>query len=155
MHLLGKVVFVHVTRFSDLGLRLVMRLGVATPEERLTVGKLAADISASEAHVAKVVAKLVELQIARSVRGRHGGIHICEDAFPMGVGTLLRQLEGDGEVINCVTPDPCPFVRYDCLLRAKLADAKEAFYNSLDEITLGELLEDARKRYPVGILLKE
>ncbi|WJZ03682.1 HTH-type transcriptional repressor NsrR [Corynebacterium freiburgense] len=145
----------HVTRFSDLGLRLVMRLGVATLEERLTVSKLASDIGASEAHVAKVVAKLVDLQIARSVRGRLGGIYIREDAYPIRLGELFRQLEGDEEVINCDHPDPCPLVRYDCLLRNKLAEAKEAFYGSLDQITLGELLSDARERYPIGILLKE
>ncbi|WP_246118293.1 RrF2 family transcriptional regulator [Corynebacterium canis] len=149
------MIFVHLTRFSDLGMRLVMRLGVADPSERLTVSKLAADIHASEAHVAKVVARLVELGVARSVRGRSGGVYIREDAFPLGLGKLIRSLEGDSEMVDCFTEDPCPFIRHDCLLRIKLADAKEAFYQSLDQITLGELLADAQARYPAEFVLKE
>lgn len=132
-----------------------MRLGIADEEERLTVSKLAADIQASEAHVAKIVARLVELGVARSVRGRIGGVYICDEAYPMGVGDLIRKLEGDEELVDCISERPCPFVRYDCLLRYKLADAKEAFYRSLNSITLEDLLTDARARYPVEFVLKE
>ena len=85
-----------MTRFADLGLRVVMRLGAPSADQegrRNTVNNLAEDISASSAHVAKVVAKLVNIGVANSVRGRKGGIVLADDAHSMKVGEVLRKLE--------------------------------------------------------------
>ncbi|MDU0478965.1 Rrf2 family transcriptional regulator [Staphylococcus chromogenes] len=138
----------HLTRFTDLGLRLVMRLGeadrgdVAKQVPRTTVAMLADDINASYAHVARVVAALAELGVIRSERGRAGGVYLQEHAAQRSVGWLLRQLEGEGEVVNCVEPE-CPYASRDCLLRHRLAAAKEAFFASLDDLLLGDLIAQA------------
>lgn len=136
-----------LTRFSDLGLRAVMRLGEiaqaadvnVAPAPRTTVATLAADINASYAHVARVVAALAELNVVRSERGRSGGIYLHDGAFETSVGWLLRQLEGDREVVNCADPE-CPYAGRDCLLRHRLAAAREAFFASLDDLTVRELV---------------
>ncbi|MEJ5998885.1 RrF2 family transcriptional regulator [Corynebacterium sp. H130] len=144
----------HLTRFSDLGLRLVLRLGeyekglAVEPNRRSTVANLAADINGSEAHVARVVAKLAELGIARSVRGRVGGVYLSEDAHDMSIGHILRLLEGPGEVINC---EECPYRTRDCLLRLRLAAAKEAFFASMDDITVADLLADNEQKTIVAL----
>lgn len=144
----------HLTRFSDLGLRLVLRLGEyekglgVEPGQRSTVANLAADINGSEAHVARVVAKLAELGIARSVRGRSGGVYLNEDAYTMTIGQILRMLEGPGEVINC---KECPYASRDCLLRHRLAAAKEAFFASMDDITVADLLADNEQKTIVAL----
>lgn len=151
---IGKVDDMHLTRFSDLGLRLVLRLGEYTknlavePGRRSTVANLAADINGSEAHVARVVAKLAELGIARSVRGRVGGVYLDDAAYTMTVGQILRLLEGPGEVINCAE---CPFASRDCLLRHRLAAAKEAFFASMDDLTVADLLRDNETKTLVAL----
>lgn len=137
-----------MTRFADLGLRVVMRLGAPSPEQagrRNTVSILAEDINASSAHVAKVVAKLVNIGVANSVRGRKGGIVLADDAPAMRVGDVLRKLEVDNEVINCVEPTECPYYSCNCLLRKRLAGAREAFFDALNDITLGDLLEHTQR----------
>ncbi|MEJ5927664.1 Rrf2 family transcriptional regulator [Corynebacterium sp. H128] len=145
-----------LTRFSDLGLRLLMQLGdysrgLVTPvDRRSTVANLAVDINASEAHVARVVAKLAELGVVRSVRGRAGGVYLQEEAEALSVGAVLRQLEGRGEVINCKEP-ACPYAARDCLLRHRLAAAQEAFFASLDDFTVAELLRDTQVKTAVAL----
>lgn len=144
----------HLTRFSDLGLRLVLRLGeyhydlAVEPGRRSTVSNLAVDINGSEAHVARVVAKLAELGIARSVRGRTGGVYLSGDAFEMSIGQILRLLEGPSEVINCAE---CPFASRDCLLRHRLAAAKEAFFASMDDLTVADLVSDNVRKTSVSL----
>lgn len=144
----------HLTRFSDLGLRLVLRLGEYSKNigiesgRRSTVANLAADINGSEAHVARVVAKLAELGIVRSVRGRSGGVYLDDAAYDMTVGQVLRLLEGSGEVVNC---EECPYVSRNCLLRHRLAAAKEAFFASMDDLTLADLLQDNEQKTVVAL----
>lgn len=137
-----------LTRFTDLGLRLVMRLGASGAVEvsqRVTVNALASSIRAPETHVARVVARLVELEVASSVRGRNGGVFLTSTAPEMSVGKLARLLEGEGEVVNCIQPEECPFAKNDCLLRHRLAVAKQAFFESLDDLTIADLIADASK----------
>ena len=139
-----------MTRFADLGLRVVMRLGAPSADQegrRNTVNNLAEDISASSAHVAKVVAKLVNIGVANSVRGRKGGIVLADDAASMKVGEVLRKLEVSSEVINCVEPTECPYYSNNCLLRTRLARAREAFFAALDDLTIADLLEHTAREH--------
>ncbi|AKK03982.1 RrF2 family transcriptional regulator [Corynebacterium epidermidicanis] len=136
----------HLTRFTDLGLRLVLRLGeinhgnVDKPAVRTTVAMLAEDINASYAHVARVVATLADMGVLRSERGRAGGVYLQDEALQRTIGGLLRKLEGGGEMVNCMQP-VCPYASRDCLLRHRLAAAKEAFFVSLDDLTIAELID--------------
>lgn len=145
----------HLTRFSDLGLRIVMRLGesgngsVDKRARRETVAAIAESINASRDHVARVVAKLTALEVVRSERGRAGGVYLNDTAPERSVGWLLRELEGSGEVINCIEPE-CPYAARDCLLRHRLAAAKEAFFASLDDFTVGELISATVNTAPPG-----
>lgn len=141
----------HLTRFSDLGLRFVMALGAGghcewNPEAtRATVRGIAQQINASEAHAAKVVAKLAELGTVTSTRGRGGGLILSAVAQDEPVGQLLRKLEGPAEVVNCEEPE-CPFESLDCVLRVRLRRAQEAFFASMDDFTVGQLVERTRER---------
>lgn len=127
-----------LTRFTDLGLRIVMRLAAEGLGEQLHTGDLATELSASYAHAAKVVARLVSLGVVESVRGRHGGVSITQDGLCHSVGWLARRLEGDGEVVDCEGAHPCP-VRTGCRLRGALRIAQEAFFCALDSWTLAEM----------------
>ena len=127
-----------LTRFTDIGLRVVMRLVTAPADTTLTSRDLAAELAVPYTHVAKVVSRLSELGIIHSRRGRAGGIAITELGRSAQVGWLARRLEGDGEVVDCEGPQPCP-LKGNCRLRGALAQAQRAFYASLDEHTIDEL----------------
>jgi Rrf2 family nitric oxide-sensitive transcriptional repressor len=76
-------------------------------------------------------------------RGRVGGLVLTEAGRNASIGRLVRELEGDREVIECGGESPCPLIAA-CRLRRVLADAKEAFYRELDRYTVTDLTADSR-----------
>ncbi|GAY16579.1 Rrf2 family transcriptional regulator [Mycobacterium sp. shizuoka-1] len=128
-----------LTRFTDLGLRAMMLLATGQArEQRVTTRTVAAASGASEHHVAKAVSRLTELGLVHARRGRAGGLELTEAGREVSLGWLVRELEGDREVVDCTGQSPCPLIA-GCRLRRVLADAKEAFYAELDRYTVADL----------------
>lgn len=130
-----------LTQFTDLGLRVVMHLAAssASSADNVPRTKLVAEqLQLSYAHTTKVVAKLNELGVVTTRRGRGGGLAITELGRTASIGWLARQLEGDEEVVDCEGANPCP-LRHGCNLRKALRDAQGAFYATLDDITVADL----------------
>lgn len=132
-----------LTVFSDLSLRIIMRMAAAEPGIKFTAGGVADELNASRAHVAKVVTKLVEMGLIDAVKGRYGGIYLADGALDRSVGGILRELEL-GEVVDCVGTN-CPLLPV-CGLRSALAGAQEAFFAHLDPLKVGDLIGDADQR---------
>ncbi|MCV7279225.1 Rrf2 family transcriptional regulator [Mycolicibacterium flavescens] len=132
-----------LTRFTDIGLRTMMLLAAGEAEDRrVTTRSIAVGAHASENHVAKAVARLADLGMVHTQRGRAGGLTLTEAGREASLGWLIRRLEGDREVIECAGSDPCPLLSA-CRLRRALADAKEAFYRELDRYTIADLSRGA------------
>lgn len=128
-----------LTRFTDLGLRAMMLLAAGeSNDHRVTTRTVAVGAGASEHHVAKAVSRLVDLGMVKSRRGRVGGLELTESGRHASIGWLVRELEGDREVIECEGAQPCPLIAA-CRLRRALGDAKEAFYRELDRYTITDL----------------
>lgn len=126
-----------LTMFSDLSLRIIMRMAVGEEGAKYTSASIADELNASRAHVAKVVTRLADLKLVTSMKGRYGGIYLADGALDQSVGGLLRILE-TGEVVDCVGTD-CPLLP-GCRLRGALAGAQEAFFAHLDAMTIGDLV---------------
>ncbi|AHH17352.1 transcriptional regulator, BadM/Rrf2 family [Nocardia nova SH22a] len=130
-----------LSRFTDLGLRAMMRLAVSSgAEERVTAKLIARQVNASEHYVAKAVTKLSDLGLVASQRGRAGGIFLTDAGRAATVGQIVRGLEGSAEVVDCVGDHPCPLAGA-CRLRRILAQAQESFYLELDRYTLRDLVD--------------
>ncbi|MGP3754916.1 transcriptional regulator, BadM/Rrf2 family [Streptomyces sp. LamerLS-316] len=137
-----------LTRFTDVALRVLMRLTVtADDEDPPTTREVAATMQVPYTHAAKVVARLQHLGLVDARRGRGGGLSLTTAGRAASIGALVRQLEGPGEVVECEGATPCP-LRSACLLRSALRRAEEAFYASLDPLTVGDLVSS-----PTGPLL--
>ncbi len=142
-----------LNKFTDLGLRIVMRLAVqhetpaGTSSSRELVESarrasntrtLAAEMGVSAAHAAKVVTRLSALGVVTTRRGRGGGLLITELGRDASLGWLARRLEGDEEVVECEGDRPCP-LRTACSLRGVLRDAQLAFFAELDRYTVADV----------------
>lgn len=138
-----------LTQFTDLGLRVVMRLAVLDAAGCPSTREVAQQLNVSYAHATKVVTRLGELGMVTTKRGRGGGLCITELGRGASVGWLARRLEGDGEVVTCEGDKPCP-LRGGCLLRGALRDAQEAFFASLDAVTI----EDVTRQPSKSVLLR-
>lgn len=95
----------------------------------------------------RVITRLAELGVIDARRGRGGGLAITELGRTARIGWLLCRLEnhsGSTEVIECEGPNPCP-LRFGCRLRGALRRAQDAFYASLDELTVEDLIRPPTK----------
>ena len=139
-----------LTRFTDLGLRAMMLLAAGEAEgRRVTTRSIAVGANASEHHIAKAVSRLADLGMVSARRGRVGGLELTDQGRSAAIGSLVRSLEGDREVIDCGGDNPCPLVPA-CRLRRALAEAKEAFYAELDRYTVADLARSSNLTVLLG-----
>ena len=98
-------------------------------------------VNASENHLAQVINQLAHAGFIITLRGRHGGFHLARRADQISVGAVFRTFEGDMPFIECLGDEnTCP-LRPACRMKAHLARAVEAFYATLDPITLSDLTD--------------
>lgn len=139
-----------LTRFTDVALRVLMRLAVVENEDPPTTREVAATMEVPYTHTAKVVARLQHLGLVEARRGRGGGLILTGAGRSASIGGLVRELEGPGDVVECEGSTPCP-LRSACRLRSALRRAQEAFYASLDPITVAELVTSPTGPLLIGI----
>ncbi|MFD6425688.1 RrF2 family transcriptional regulator [Streptomyces sp. NPDC060198] len=136
-----------LTRFTDVALRVLMRLAVMENGEPPTTREVASVMRVPYTHTAKVVARLQHLGLVEARRGRGGGLALTGAGRTASIGGLVRELEGEGDVVECEGDTPCPLLAA-CRLRGALRRAQEAFFAELDPLTVTELVAS-----PTGPLL--
>ncbi len=85
-----------VLRVSDAGslaLHAMVALAEA-PERRASAKEIAADLNASEAHLAKVLQRLARAGLVDSVRGRGGGFRLARPANRIKLMDVYQAIEG-------------------------------------------------------------
>lgn len=135
----------NLTAFTDVSLRLIMRLAVADDGELLTTRAVADMLSVPYTHMTKAVARLSDMGLVEARRGRGGGLLLTEAGHASSVGAIARELEGEGDLASCEGSPPCP-LREACQLRVALAQAQEAFYASLDQVSVESLVAAPARR---------
>ncbi|WP_077191228.1 RrF2 family transcriptional regulator [Streptomyces lydicus] len=140
-----------LTKFTDLGLRAVMRLAVTEQAEPLTTRKVAEAMGVPYAHMAKAITRLQHLGVLEARRGRGGGLELTGLGQQASVGWLVRELEGVEAVVACDGDPPCP-LRGACRLRGALRQAQDAFYAALDPLTVADLVASPTGPVLVGLV---
>ncbi|MEV5517979.1 nitric oxide-sensing transcriptional repressor NsrR [Streptomyces flaveolus] len=143
-----------LTKFTDLALRSVMRLAVLKDgDDPLATREVAEVVGVPYTHAAKAITRLQHLGVVEARRGRGGGLTLTELGRHASVGWLVRELEGDGEVVACEGETPCP-LRGACRLRGALRAAQEAFYSALDPLTVADLVASPTGPVLVGLTVR-
>ena len=130
-----------LTSFSDYGLRVLMLLGLRGGA-LVTIREMAQSYAVSENHLLKVVQTLAKLGYVEPVRGRSGGIRLTAKPGEIRLGEVVRQLESDFALVDCMDEQrrAACVISSACRLQKPLARAMEAFLDVLDEYTLADLL---------------
>lgn len=128
-----------LTRFTDLGLRVLMYLTQHERLEPVTNAELASQFQVPHNHVIKVVHRLGKLGWVDTQRGRNGGLRLAAGAETLRLGTILRTLEGTPELVDCDEP-PC-VLKGRCLVKSALNAGLASFYAKLDEYSLADVAE--------------
>jgi Rrf2 family nitric oxide-sensitive transcriptional repressor len=127
---------------TDYALRLLIVLQLK-PNERMTTREIAELFGISVNHLNKVSQKLVRMGLLTASRGRGGGVELAPGTSEQKVGDLMKQLDPDEEVAQCRgggTLAPCK-ISPACRLRSIFAEAKEAFWKSLNQYTIADLVK--------------
>ncbi|MGQ4427144.1 nitric oxide-sensing transcriptional repressor NsrR, partial [Streptomyces violaceoruber] len=91
-----------LTKFTDLALRSVMRLAVVRDgDEPLATREVAEVVGVPYTHAAKAITRLQHLGVVEAQRGRGGGLTLTDLGRRASVGWLVRELEGEAEVVDC------------------------------------------------------
>lgn len=141
-----------ITAQEEYGLRCILRLARAPHGSSLTIPEVAQAEGLSEPYVAKILAVLRKSGLVESERGRLGGYRLAKPPSEIGLGSLLLVL---GEPLF-TEPEYCE--RHSgteanngqcvhvsaCSLRGLWNTLEHWIRSSLDQITLGDLLQNER-----------
>ncbi|UWQ49140.1 Rrf2 family transcriptional regulator [Leisingera caerulea] len=131
-----------ITKRTNIAVRLLMYC--AAHEDRLvTKAEIAECCNISENHLAQVINQLSQLGYLATQRGRNGGMNLGKPAAEIRIGDVFRDVEGNLPMVECFADadNTCP-LSDACRLKVALADAAQAFYASLDDISLESLVCD-------------
>ncbi len=78
-----------------------------SPGKYMTAGEISRVISGSEAHLAKVMRRLVRAGLISSTRGPGGGFKIVKRASDISLLDIYEAIEGKFQVGDCMLDDPC------------------------------------------------
>lgn len=129
-----------LTHYTDYALRVLMYLGVRG-EGLATITEISERYGISRNHVMKVVFDLGRLDYVETVRGRHGGVRLRRAPEEINVGELVRHMESNLALVECLGDHNSCCLTPVCVLRGAVEEALEAFLGVLDRYTLADLIE--------------
>ena len=89
--------------------------------------------------VMKVVNALTKGQFLSAQRGRAGGLRLSRDADAIRLGDLVRHMETDFDLVECMRPTNRCTISGCCKLISPLAEARTAFLATLDQYTVRDI----------------
>jgi Rrf2 family nitric oxide-sensitive transcriptional repressor len=129
-----------ITKHTDYALRVLIYLG-SRKGGRVTTQSIADAFNISGSHLQKVVRALGELGVIELFRGVNGGVELTVDPADIFVGEVVRALDDEDAWIECFSEDTddC-VVSTACGLKSALRTAQEAFYASLDPVSVADVI---------------
>lgn len=140
-----------VTRYTDYSLRVLMYVALKG-NELSTIAEIAEAYDISKNHLMKVVNQLANKGYLQAVRGKNGGMRLGHAAEKINIGKLVRDTEQDLELVECFGKNNACVITPACELKRVLAQALEAFFSSLDNYTLADLLPQKYQKKMIQLL---
>lgn len=129
-----------LTLFTDYSLRVLLVLASRT-EALVTIADITEAFGISQAHLMKVTHALGKTGWVDTVRGRNGGMRLAVDPRKLSLGEVVRRLEADFALVECLGEDNHCVLTGGCGLEAALRLATEVFLRELDRYTLADLVD--------------
>ena len=129
-----------LTKRSNISMRVLMFCGI-NDGRLVTKSEIAEACNTSENHLAQVINRLSQLGFLHTQRGRNGGMRLSRPMSEIMVGDVFRAIESGVPITECfdAQENTCPLIDV-CRLRDVIARATEAFYASMDDVTLADLV---------------
>ncbi|MGZ5798747.1 MAG: RrF2 family transcriptional regulator [Caldimonas sp.] len=128
-----------LTTMTDYALRLLMYVG-QHPERLCTISEVAGVYGISEAHLMKITHRLGLAGWLETVRGKGGGMRLAAAPADINLGAVVRSVEPDFALVDCLTTDNACRLTGHCRLTRIVSEALQSFLSHLDRHTLADLL---------------
>jgi Rrf2 family protein len=137
----------HLSKKAEYALRATIHLGIAAEVGRTTVS--GADLAEANKlplkFIERILQELREAGIVETHRGKFGGYSLAKPADQIGVGELVRLVDGRLAPICCASENayqPCTCPDEDhCGLRMLMIDVRNAIANILDRYSIAQVVE--------------
>jgi Rrf2 family transcriptional regulator, nitric oxide-sensitive transcriptional repressor len=126
------------TQHADFALRVLMFLRVA-PGRRGSIAEIATAHHISRNHLDKVVQRMSAAGLVETSRGRGGGVRLVREPSSITVGDVIRAMEDDFAVVECLGPARYCRVAGVCGARSVFAKALDSYFAVLDDATLDDI----------------
>ncbi len=124
------------------GLRIMVQIAAESTEKPVFSRRIAATQHISEAYVDQILLPLRTGGLLISLRGRSGGYRLSRPAQDITVLDVVRVLEGELALVECIgQPATCPRVPI-CPTRRVWETLTKTITQTLRKITLEELCKD-------------
>jgi len=133
-----------LTQYTDFSLRVLIYLGLHD-DRRCTIREISDAYGISRNHLMKVVQQLAAEGFIESVSGVGGGLTLSGYGYRQSVGRIVRAMEPDFNVVECLRPGNECVITPACELTVMLAEARNAFLDVLDRYTLADILAGPRR----------
>lgn len=132
-----------LTNMSDYAVRLLIYL--SQHRDRLcTIAEVAETYKISEPHLMKITHRLAKAGWIRTVRGKNGGMELAHEPNKIPIGALIRDMENDLALVECMGPNNNCILSGHCGLKGVVAGALDAFMAYLDQHTLADVIPDPK-----------
>lgn len=121
------------------GLRAMLDLADGFGTRPIPMGDIARRQGLSRKYLHALLAGLKEAGLVRAVRGAHGGYELSRAPEEIQVGEVVRAMEGDLAIVDCLgDEEKCPRVP-DCAARKLWSELNHAMVEVLDRFTLADI----------------
>lgn len=134
-----------LTQFTDYSLRALIYIALRDGA-LCTITEIAESYHISKNHMMKVVHRLSQLGVLKTIRGKNGGLQLNEKPENINIGDLVQKIEPNFHIVECFDKanGRC-VISPVCRLKGVLNEAKTSFINELQKYTLLDIISNKRE----------
>jgi Rrf2 family protein len=111
---------------------------MAAKKSRVTVPEISHDLRVSEAHLSKVLQRLLKNGLVKSIRGPKGGYRVAKPADEVSLKDVYEAVEGELKNSKCLFQERrCESTH--CIMGDALAESSHIFNNYLKQTKLSDI----------------
>lgn len=140
-----KKVFMLISKKHQYALRAIYELARQYGGGPVKISHIAEAQAIPERFLEVILGQLKKSGFVASKRGYQGGYQLVTPPYQLTVGALMRYLQKDLEIMQCMVPTPesdCPF-QGDCAFYPMLNKVKAAIFKVYNETTIQDLLNNS------------
>ncbi len=134
------------------GTRMMLDIALHSQEGPVRIQDVAERQNLSLKYLEKLIRLLKQGGFVKSKRGTKGGHLPAKPLDKITVGSVVRVLEGDAQLVECSSDNQCCVNEPLCLTRRVWRAAANAMFEKLESITFAELVEEVRRDQTLGLL---